>query len=164
VAQADGAARRVADVGLLCLASREQIGDEVVAGAPQGRLHEGRREATAEAIGVDARELALRRVEVVAEVVDVGVQPQGLAASEQVAVGVIRADAGAIDGGVARRDADEVVVALGHIDEDRQVAGWIEGLALADADRPQRLDLGHGATNVGHGLGRIRVARFGIDE
>ena len=71
---------------------------------------------------VDAGELALRRVEVVAEVEQVGVEPDGLAAAEQVAVGVGRADAGAVDGGVARRDADQVALALGHVDEDRQVA------------------------------------------
>src|SRR5260370_24172990 len=100
VADRQGAAGGVADIGLLRLAAREYVGDEIVVGAPERWLHEGPREASSEAVGIDAGELALGCVEVIAKIVEVAVDPEGLASAEQVAVGIVGADAGSVDGGV----------------------------------------------------------------
>src|SRR5262249_24913385 len=119
---------------------------------------------SAEAVGIDAGELALGCVEVIAKIVEVAVDPQGLASAEQVAVGVVGADAGSVDGGVAGSAPDQVALALGDVGEDRQIAVRIKRLALAHAHRAQALHLRNRAAHVGQGLRRIGVAGLRVDE
>ncbi|BAR47201.1 hypothetical protein Maq22A_c28475 [Methylobacterium aquaticum] len=160
------AAGGVAEIGLLHLAADEGAGEQVVAGAEQGGLDEGGGEPAAQPVGLDARELAAPGVIVGAEpeIGQVGVDPQGLAAAEQVAVGPVGAHARPVDGGVARRDADDVARPLRHVDEDRQRAVGVERRALAHPHAAQRLDARDRAADVGQRLRRIGIARLGVDE
>ena len=166
MAQGHRGTGRVHEIALLHLAGDEEVGQEIVAAAAERRLDEGRRKSATESGRVDARELSLGRERVVAEaeIVDVGIEPQRLAAAPEVAVGVVGTHARSIDGGVARRDADQVALALAHLDEERQVALRVETFPFPHPHGAEALDAGHRAADVRNGLRRVGIARLRIDE
>jgi hypothetical protein len=110
-----------------------------------------------------ARDRVDAPVEAVHEV-QVGVEAQALGASEQVAVGPVGAHARAVDRGVSGRDAEQASGALRHLHEQGQIASRVEGFRLAHPHGAERLDASDRRAALANGLGRVRVARLGVDE
>ena len=161
-----GVARGIAAiaVGADALAHPGRVDQEVVAAAAERRFQEARRKAGAEIGRLEIAEtLDLGAVDPRREE-DGGFEPQSLSTAEQVAVLPIGLHRRAVDRRIASGEAEQMLGSFVDLDEDRQVAGLVQPLGFADADRADGRDRRDRLARVGQRLGRIGFARLQIDE
>ena len=140
------------------------IDKEVLARSPERRLHEARGKAAGEIVELDITVILDQWPVIVNEKADIGIKAQPFGSAEEIPMRPIGMDARAVDSRIARRHAEEARLALGHLDEDRDVAVGVERFGLADAHRTQRLDAPDGFARIGDLPGRVALALFEMDE